>query len=166
MRNIPSNTDDVIDSRDVIERIEELENERTALVEALAGAKETLTDAEDDTSVFKNNENVLAGLRGELEEAETAITDWDESDEASELEVLKALAEEAEGETSGWSDGVTLINEDYFTEYAQDLVRDIGYLPSNLPGYIVIDWGATADNLKEDYSTVDFDRETYYIQNS
>lgn len=34
MRNTPSNSDDVIDSRDIIARIEELEDERESLAEA------------------------------------------------------------------------------------------------------------------------------------
>ena len=50
-----SNSEDVIDSRDVIARIEELESERQDLVEAIEGAQETLTDAQDDTSALSDD---------------------------------------------------------------------------------------------------------------
>ncbi len=134
-----SNTDDVIDSRDVIERIEELEAERTTFVE----------DEDDEQS----------------EEIRSLLKDWDEEN-GEELTALKNLADEGANESSDWTYGEALIREDYFTEYAQQLVEDISDLPSNMPGYIVIDWEQTAENLKVDYSTIDFDGETYYIRNS
>jgi hypothetical protein len=49
-------------------------------------------------------------------------------------------------------------------DYCQELLEDIGDIPKGLPGYIVIDWEATAENLKADYSTVDFDGQTYYYR--
>lgn len=56
---------------------------------------------------------------------------------------------------------VTLIHEDYFTEAMRELVEDIGDLPNGAPPYLVIDWEATADNLRADYSEVEYDGETY-----
>ena len=55
---------------------------------------------------------------------------------------------------------ITLIREDYFAEYARDLVDDCGDLPA-IPSYVVIDWEATADNLRVDYSEVDVDGISY-----
>ena len=55
---------------------------------------------------------------------------------------------------------ITLIREDYFAEYARDLVDDCGELPA-IPSYVVIDWEATADNLRVDYSEVDVDGIAY-----
>jgi hypothetical protein len=112
-----SNSDDVIDSRDVIARIDELENdENLDLVEV------------------------------------------------AELDALKALAEEAEQYAEDWSYGSTLIRDSYFTDYAEELCKDIGQLPRDIPDYIVIDWEATAENLKADYTSVDFDGVEYWVR--
>lgn len=53
--------------------------------------------------------------------------------------------------------GYELINEDYFQTYIQ------GLLEIDVPGYVVIDWEATAENVKNDYTVVDFDGTTYYM---
>lgn len=60
--------------------------------------------------------------------------------------------------------GVTMIHEDYFEEYARDLVQDCGDIPRTLPRWIVVDWSATASNLQDDYSETLFDGETYYYR--
>lgn len=59
---------------------------------------------------------------------------------------------------------VTLIASSYFTEYAQELVSDVGDLPRALPSYIEIDWEATARNVRMDYSSVDIGGLTYYYR--
>ena len=163
MRSNPSNTDDIIDSRDIIARIDELESGRQDLVDAVDSAKETLEDSEDDTSALKNDEDIILGLRGEVGTAELALSDWDD-DNGDELAALRALAEEGASESSDWSYGETLIFSDYFSEYAQQFVEDIDGFPKGIPAYVVVDWEATAENLKADYSTVDFDGQEYLIR--
>ena len=162
MANV-SNTDDVIDSRDVIERIEELGGERQSLADEVSDAQETLNDAEDDTSALDAAE--IRELKDKFAEASQALSDWDEEN-GEELTALKNLADEGANESSDWAYGETLIHYDHFTEYTQQTIEDVGDLPRNLPGYIVIDWEQTAENLKVDYSTIDFDGQTYYIRNS
>lgn len=135
-----SNTDDVIDSRDVIERIEELEGEREALVDAI-------TDAGADF----------------LDETQKELADWDEENKA-ELDALKALTEEAEGYSEDWRHGATLVRDSYFEDYARELLEDIGDIPRNLPHYLVIDWEATARNIQMDYTAVDFDGVCYWVR--
>lgn len=142
MKNAPTNTDDIIDSRDVIERIEELEAERSELGDAL----------HDATTVRAKRA------------AKKALDAWNASDEARELKALVALASEAEGYAADWKHGECLIRESYFTEYCEQLLEDIGDLPKDIPNYIVIDWEATARNLKVDYTEVDFDGVTYLIR--
>jgi uncharacterized protein (UPF0335 family) len=164
MANV-SNTDDVIDSRDVIERIEELEDERQELVGAIDGSQDDLKDAQDDTSVLQTDAAEESALFQKIGDAESALINWDEEN-GEELTALKNLADEGANESSDWAYGETLIHENYFTEYAQQLVEDIGDLPRGFPHYIVLDWEQTAENIKVDYSTVDFDGETYYIRNS
>lgn len=158
-RNTPSNTDDVIGSRDIIARIDELQSERDALEndyeQAVTAPAYTDTDAD-----ITEHETAAA----DVDAAETALSDWDNSDEAEELRALTALADEATDYAPDWQYGATLIRDGYFAEYAEELCKDIGDLPQNIPDYIVIDWEATAENLKQDYTEVDFDGETYWIR--
>src|ERR1017187_919831 len=136
-----SNSEDVMDSRDVMERLDELEMERQDLVDAVQSAGE----AED------------------FESSKVSLELWDE-DYGDELKSLKSLAEEGENLTREWRDGTTLIRESYWVEYVEDLCKDIGDMPREIPHYIVIDWESTADNIAVDYSTLDFDGVTYYIR--
>lgn len=136
------NSDNVIDSRDVIERISELESERDELQDAV--------DSADDEK--------------EKETAQEALDEWDCSDEGLEFKALQSFAEDASGYCSDWIHGASLIRESYFTEYTQELLSDIGDLPRDLPSYIVIDWEATADNIKADYTEVDFDGVAYLMR--
>jgi hypothetical protein len=65
-----------------------------------------------------------------------------------------------------WTYGETLIRESYFTEYAEELCKEIGEIPKELPWYIAnhIDWDGIADELKADYTEVDFDGVSYFIR--
>lgn len=137
-----SSYDDIIDSRDIIERIEEL----TEHFEELSGK-----DVGDFGSFDKWVENL------------ESILEYEEPD-LEELVNLIKLAQEAEGYCPDWSYGATLIHEKYFTEYCMDLLLDIGDLPREIPHYIVIDEEATAENLKVDYTELDFNGEVYYIR--
>lgn len=60
---------------------------------------------------------------------------------------------------------LTLIHDSYFATYARELVEDIGDVPDGFPHYIVIDWEATAENIRQDYSSIEgFDGETYWYR--
>jgi hypothetical protein len=142
MRNLAdrvTNSADVIDSRDVIERIDELDSEIETLRDEADAAREVgeLSDA----------------MLGELE------------DLMSEMKALRDLQNEAES-SPNWRHGETLIRDSYFEEYAEQLADDIGAIdakagwPCNC-----IDWEAAADLLRQDYSAVDFDGVTYWIRN-
>lgn len=139
MRNAPTNTDDVIDSRDVIERIEELREERLS-------------------SSFPS--------RADCENPDHSLGWWEDEypDEAEELAALEALAEECEGYPD-WKYGEALIRESYWVEYVEQLCKDIGDIPDNVAYYIVVDWDKTAENIAQDYSIVTFDGVDYYIRN-
>lgn len=57
------------------------------------------------------------------------------------------------------------IKEDYFRVYAQELAEDIGAIskdatwPNNF-----IDWDAATDALKQDYTAIDFDGNTFWYR--
>lgn len=159
MRNV-DNTEDLIDTRDLIKAIEDLEAERGAHHEEIEERAEELEELEADEDA---DPDAIAEVRKQLDEAETALAEWIEA-EADDLQTLKDFAEQVEDYCTDYLHGETLIRESYFTEYAEELVKDCFGLPSDLPSFIVIDWEATADNVKQDYSEADFDGVTYYFR--
>lgn len=60
-----------------------------------------------------------------------------------------------------WNYGVILILEADFTKYVKEYIADIGALPRDLPDWVVIDWDATAENIRGDFMSVDFEGQTY-----
>jgi len=87
-----------------------------------------------------------------------------EGEEKEELKNLKALTEQAN--SSEWEHGQGLIRESYWAEYCEELCKDIGDIPENLPWYIEnhIDWEGVSREIAADYAQVDFDGVTYYIR--
>ena len=130
---------DIIDSRDVIARLKELEDERD-------NAKATEDTDADDLWTAENGEEFGA--------------DWTEEQE-DEYQELTALAEEASG-SPDWKYGETLIRRDYFETYMDEMVEDCYTLPKDMPSWmsIVLDY----DALEQDYSSVDFDGQEYLIR--
>ncbi|KKL11232.1 hypothetical protein LCGC14_2547890 [marine sediment metagenome] len=120
-----TNSQDTIDSRDIIERIEYL---------------------------------------GDLKERTELEGDSFDEDEEAELTNLRALTEEA-SDYSEWEFGVTLINDSYFQEYAQELAEDIGAISSDAQWPLgCIDWEWAAKELQMDYTAADFDGVTYLFR--
>lgn len=129
-----SNSDDMIDVRDIIARVEELREWRDSI------------NPEDD------------GLAHSLD-----------AEDLSDLAMLESLLSDLKGNGGDkqWEDSwypIGLIRDSYFVEAMQELVQDIGDLPKDIPGYLVIDWDATAGNLRADYSSVEFDGITYWYR--
>lgn len=60
--------------------------------------------------------------------------------------------------------GVTVIREDYFVDYCKNFLEDCGYIKSDMPHWIEIDYDATADNMKADYIEVEYEGDTYYAR--
>lgn len=135
-----SNSSEVIDSRDVIERIEELTDLRTA---------------------WQEDHNLADYAGDSLEE----WAEWNESEDGEELQALEKLAEEAEGYAEDWKYGETLIRDSHFEDYARQLAEDCGMVPDGLKWPLsCIDWEEAADELKMDYTSIDYDGVTYWIR--
>lgn len=162
MKRTISNGDNIIDSRDVIERIEELKDDRSVFEVALSDAQETLEDLKarpDDAEAEQ-----LVDAEEAVEAAEANVTEWAESDDAAELKVLEALAEEAEG-SADWRHGETLIRDSYFEEYAEQLADDIGAISRNASWPVnCIDWKRAAEELQDGYTSVNYDNVIYWIR--
>jgi hypothetical protein len=138
-----TNRDDIIDTRDIIARIEEIE---PAVAAALG------IDNDDEPAKFAE-----------------AVASADDNGEARELQTLYALMADlcGNGGDEQWRGDwypLTLIRDSYFVTAMQELCADIGDLPQDLPGYLVIDWEATSENLKVDYTSVDFAGVTYWVR--
>ena len=159
-----SNQDNVIDSRDVIERIEELEAELQTLQDEVEEIEDNLggIDCDDDPEAYSRTEE-------SLEDAKEAVEDWKNSEEAEELAVLKSLAEEA-SDSPDWKYGETLINDDYFTEYIKELIDDCYEMPKEINSgrwpynHITVDYESAAEEAKQDYLSVDYDGATFWIK--
>jgi hypothetical protein len=113
-------------------------------------------DSRDVIKAIDELEDELSVLQEENEDAEL------DEDDAELLEQLKAFAEEGES-CPDWSYGETLIHENYFETYARELAEDIGAISNedHWPNRC-IDWEQAADELKMDYTSIEFGDETYY----
>ena len=137
----------VIDSRDLIARLEELADAETRETEA----RQEYQNACDTWT--------LNGRQGEPPDLPDTYLD---DDEHEELNALRAICDEGES-FPDWGYGVTLIRDSYFTEYAQELAEDIGAISHDAQWPLAyIDWDRAANALKMDYSTVEIEGCTYY----
>lgn len=133
-----SNSDDLIDVRDVIERFEELEQEMQFSVQGI-----------------------------ESEEITSGVTGDDMTDIAEEFSRLQALLSDLKdkGGDEQWKGAwypVSLIRDNYFETAMDELLEDIGDLPKDLPSYLTIT--VDYDMLQMDYSSVEFDGVTYWYR--
>lgn len=135
---------DIFDSRDAIKR---LEIYRAAVI--LIGIPESVVDT------FDNGENWPAEAPEPTDEDSVII---------DEFLAVRRLCEEGENYAPDWQYGETVIAESYFTEYAQDMLKDTGELPQEIPGYVAIDWEQTAANIKVDYTEIEYDGDTYLVR--
>lgn len=156
-----SNSDDIIDIRNVIARVEALQEEREALVDTSQEANAAYMGARED--------DVIQTLLEQRDAAVAALTEWDgENDE--ELKHLVALLDECRGNGGDeqWEGDwypVTLIRDSYFKTYAQELADDIGAIDANATWpNTCIDWDRAARELRMDYTSVSFDGVDYWVR--
>lgn len=129
-----SNNDDMIYSRDVVSRLEEL--------------------SDDLDGCAENEDGDFVDADGE-----------DMSEEKENYDTLKSFAEEFESYAPDYHSGETAINEDYFTEYAQQLAEDIGAISNDVTWPCChIDWEAAAESLKQDYTEIDFGGQAFWVR--
>ncbi len=152
------NYQDIIDSRDIIDRIEELQGARQMLVDSL---DESIACCEYHGT--KESDDLPEAA--ELRDSRTALAAWDDSDDSKELADLIAMQDEAEGYAPDWKYGCALIRESYFQTYAQELAEDIGAIDRNASWpNTCIDWEQAARELAMDYTEASFGGVTYLIR--
>lgn len=137
-----------LDTRDLIEKRDSLKQQ------ILDSFLETFEHYADMTDSFED-------IRFEEEEIENWKQDW--SVELKEIEEIDNIENEVGRE---FESGCTLIDESDFEEYCEDLCVDLGEIPKDLPAYIEnnIDWGGVANDLKIDYSELEYQGTTYLFR--
>jgi hypothetical protein len=138
-----SEYDDIIDTRDVQERIEELCEE---------------LDIEEDGTPHEYDEGdekpepLDDDVRAELEE------------ELRELLELKAEVEAYSGDT--FESGITMIANSHFVQYAQDFAADMhgDALHENAWPFDNINWEGAASDLQMDYTEVSFRSYNFWVR--
>jgi hypothetical protein len=178
MTNEINNTEDTLDVRDIIARVEELREERDDLTTDVETAVEELDAAAECVRYHHDGELDDLGTDPEHQQyrddlmacadAREALSDWEEEN-AAELAELEELLSDlcGYGGDEQWEGDwypVTLVRDSYFQDYAQELAEDCGFTSGNeWPGRC-IDWEQAARELKMDYSTVEFNGVTYWYR--
>jgi len=81
-----------------------------------------------------------------------------------EFEILRDLVEQCEG-CGDFKHGEALIRGSYFQEYAEELAYDTGVIKHDYSWPLChINWEEAADALKQDYMSVNFYGEDYWIR--
>lgn len=88
-----------------------------------------------------------------------------DDDEYDRLVALRRLEDELGGDLDYQANMLepTMIHEDYFRTYAEELANDLGLIDGDADWPLTyLDWDAAADALKVDYTEVTLEGETYY----
>ena len=130
------NYEAIIDVRDIIERVEALEETSNgSVMDGSAGAE--YEGHEDDHEEYAALKALLDELKGNGGD-EQWRGDWYP---------------------------ITLIRDSYFVTYAQELADDIGAINADIQWpYSCIDWDKAAWELRMDYTSVEYDGVTYWYR--
>ena len=136
-------SDDVLNSKDLCNRLEYLESIKDTRLDWMDAKREAMSDAEIEELENNEPEEFTDAMKGELESLE-----------------------EAKNYISDWRNGTALINMDHWVKYCEGFIEEIGDVPQDLPQYIRnnIDWKGVADDLSNDYSTIDIMGNTFYYR--
>lgn len=166
-----SNSADLIDIRDVIARVEELEDSITDELDGESQYNDDLEEIVREATCgecgFTWNDALISG-KTPVPSGRCPVED--EHEDRAELKRLTDLLSECEdnGGDEQWRGDwypVTLIRETYFKDYAQELAEDVGAIdPKASWPLSYIDWDAAAEALQMDYTAVEFDGVTYWTR--
>lgn len=151
-----TNTENIVDSRDLIAWRDWLlighENE------CPDGCNHANAENPDDPDLPTDCPDGCA-LGAECEHTDGYCGDPDRHAEADALTAVIDQIDHAE-------QGQILIRETHFTAYAQDYAEEIGDIDPNSDRwpYTCIDWEQAARELRQDFTSVDWDGVTYYYR--
>ena len=130
-----SKYDDMVNANDIDARIDEIETEMSCAFEAAV--------AFDFESVF---------------------ADGVSTDDVEELRTLRSVRDQASAYSNDWRHGVTLISDRYFKQYAMDYAEESAGVSSSAWPFTCIDWDKAAAELRTDWTSIDFDGETFWLR--
>jgi hypothetical protein len=127
---------------------------------------EEVIDLRDLTARVEHLEDLL----GDDEPDDAGSLDPDLEDERVELALLESLLEElrSNGGDHDWRGDwypLLMVRESHFEDFARQEAEDLDLVkPDARWPYTCIDWEQAAEQLKQDYSTVEFDGVTYWYR--
>lgn len=145
-------SDEFINPRDVEVEADEYEDSIACKQEEINDIETQIQDLDDEDESYDDD---LADLECQLENLKDELTGLEE--EAEDIFELRS-------DCNNYARGDTLINEDYWVEYVQQMAEDIdGIDTSNWP-YNRIDWEAAAEDLRMDYTTITWRGQDFYVR--
>lgn len=157
-QNLNPISNDVFDTRDLIEYLETISTDLVDIWNDFADEDHQSSDIDD-----------IFGTKGYeyANDVKDVFANYEEvnEDEIDNYKKIYAFCDDLKSESNEFEYGEPVIHSDYFTEYTKELLVDCGYIPKDMPSWIEIDYDATAENVKADYAEVSYDGETYYIRN-
>ena len=162
-----------LDSRDIQNEIDNIEGLKNTYESDLESLNDELNDLEGELYDIESEEDYadkqngidnkleeIADKENEIQECEVEYNRY-----SSELEELEALKDEISNNSSeGFDYGIQLIHENDIDDYFHEMLIDCGYIPKDMPSWIVIDWQATYNNMKQDYSEIELNGNTFYVR--
>jgi len=126
------------------------------------------------TSDLKARIDELESIRSYADEANDPDSGMDAEEREEHWDAWEEVKEEHtmlsefwdEYSTSDWEYGETLVNENYFTEYAEELAGDLygSQITNAAWPFNTIDWDEAGEALKMDYTAVELDGTTFYVR--
>lgn len=152
-------TNDVFDTRDLIEYKEYLEesllNDWNEWQEENLNNEYEAEDVDDAIKFFNN-----------LRDNGSSQFLIDYADEIAEYDEIEQFCSELEDYSADFRYGEAVIHENYFEEYCEQFIKDCGFIADNTPTIIEnnIDWGGIADDMEQDYTRVEYQGSDYLIR--
>ena len=162
-----------LDSRDIQKEIDNIEGLKNDYESDLESLNDELNDLQNELYDIENEEDYadkridIDNKLEEIAEKENEIQDceFEYNRYSEELAELESLKEEIESDSDeGFEYGIQLIHESDIDNYLDELLEACGYIPKDMPSWIEINWGATYDNMKQDYSEIELNGNTFYVR--
>ena len=121
-----------------------------------------MDDLTTDVTDTREIQDRIDELVADIADLVSASEDFEEeSEELDALEEFKSLFD-----ADDWSGGTTIIAESHFTEYAEEYAKDIGLINGETESwpFTAIDWEQAASDLQQDYTSYEFNGETYWAR--
>jgi chromosome segregation ATPase len=122
-------------------------------IEELKAKLEDLKMNETDTDEIHDQ---IVDLGNELRELSANLDDLNKK----HLELCEQIDTDLDEVLYALRNDIVVCESD-FTEYCQEMLQECGDLPKDLPWYIAIDWQQTADNMRQDYTSLTFNGTEY-----